>query len=97
MKKIAKVTLPASWLETEKGNTMVARDDGGIAAWIHIKKDIYLEITDTPGNSPRLSVTFIEATPAKLKKAIREQCAGWFCVRWNADKNPPITEESSIS
>ena len=56
-----------------------------------------MEITDTPGNSPRLYVTFIEATPAQLKKAIRKQCEGWYCVRWNVTDKAPIDEEGCIA
>lgn len=93
---VEQVTLPADWLETENGNTMVTRDDGSMAAWIHIKDNIYLEITDTPDNSPRLYVTFIEATQAALKKAIRERCEGWYCVRWNLSTKAPIDEQGCI-
>lgn len=95
-KKIAEVTLPADWLQTEKGNTMVVGDDGAIAAWIHIAGNVYMEITDTPGNSPRLYVTFIQETPAKLKKAIREQCKGWWIVRWNLSAKAPVDEHGCV-
>jgi hypothetical protein len=92
----SKVVLDASWLESEKGNTMLVNDDHAIAAWIKVGIDTYMEITDTPGNSPRLYVTFIQETPAKLKRAIRKQCEGWWCVRWNIDAKAPIDEEGCI-
>lgn len=56
---IAQVTLPANWLESEKGNTMIEGSDGQTAVWIHIKGTVYLEVTDSPCNSPRFYVTFI--------------------------------------
>lgn len=95
--RIAKVTLPADWIQSEKGNTMLAGDDGAIAAWIHIKDNVYLEVTDTPDNNPRLHVTFIEATQEALEKAIREQCEGWYCVRWNLSTKAPIDDEGRIT
>jgi len=94
--KIDNVTLPANWQASEKGNTMVCQYGSNTATWIHIKDNVYLEITDNPDNSPRLYMTFIEATKAELRKSIRENCEGWYCIRWSLSKKAPINKAGYI-
>lgn len=96
-KKPTQVVFDASWLQTEKGNTMLQRDeDRAIVAWIRIAGNVYMEIADTPDNSPRLQVCFIESTPAELTKSIRKQCKGWAVIRWNLTDKIPANKDGFI-
>ncbi len=95
--KTTQVVFDASWLQTEKGNTMLQRDeDRATVAWIRIAADVYMEISDTPDNSPRLQVCFIEVTPDKLIKSIRKTCEGWAVIRWNLSEKVPATKDGYI-
>lgn len=96
-KKPTQVVFDASWLQTEKGNTMLQRDeDRAIVAWIHIAGNVYMEVADTPDNSPRLQVCFIESTPAEITKGIRQQCKGWAVIRWNLTDEIPANKDGFI-
>ena len=82
-------TMSKQFSATEKGNTMLARDDGATVAWLALDNDLWLEIADTPGNSPRLYVGVIEQSAEKIRQHILRHLGGWQVIRWNLDDNPP--------
>jgi len=92
----AQVVFQADWLESEKGNTMLTREDGALVVWIHIAGDVYLEITDTPGNNPRFYATFIEETKKGLIKHIKQDLQGWYVQRWNLSEKAPVDKHGCV-
>jgi len=57
---------------------------------------VFIEIADTPGNSPRLHVSGVWTTPKALRAHARKNCKGWHCVRWNIDEKPPTDNNGDI-
>lgn len=90
------VILTRGMLESERGNTMLVNDDGAMVAWISLGDGLMLEISDTPGNSPRLYVSVDEYKPKKIRKYVRENLTGWFVVRWNLDPYPPVDDMERV-
>jgi hypothetical protein len=84
-KKTKRVTLPDDFFATERGNTMIVTEDGAMAAWIHLGNDRHLEITDTPGNYPRLCVALVGMPSTTLRKHVNKlvKREGWILCKNN--------------
>ena len=87
--------LPVDFMESEKGNTLLT-NDGQIAAWIKLDDRYHLEITDTPGNSPRFYVSVTESSPENIRQHIVENLEGWYVVRWNLPGDPPVDKNGDV-
>ncbi len=81
------VSLAAGWGVCERGNTWLVNTDGDTpahAAWFHLEKNLWLEVTVNPGNSPGFEVQVIHRTEKQMvrhvKKLIRED---WYVRRCN--------------
>jgi hypothetical protein len=79
------VRLEPDFFATERSNTLLATEDGAMVAWIHLGKDRHLEVSDTPGNYPRLHVALIQSTPQALRRHVNKKVKheGWIQVKNN--------------
>lgn len=74
---------------------MVVNDNGAIAAWINLDDGKMLEITDTPGNTPRLYVAIVQMSDAELLAHLNsEQMEGWTVVRANFEGQDKLNMDS---
>jgi hypothetical protein len=69
---------------------MLVHDDGAFVIWIPLEGEKHaFEIADTPGNSPRFNLHFIDYDPVKLREHVLTELQGWNVIRWNLDENCP--------
>ena len=87
--------LPVDFLESEKGNTMLTNGDC-LVVWIKLDERYHLEITDTPGNSPRFYVSVTESSPENLRQHVIENLEGWHVVRWNLPGEAPVDKNGDV-
>jgi hypothetical protein len=92
----AAIPLGLDFLATEKGNTLLTSSDGNLVAWISLADGVWLEISDTPGNSPRFFVAVRNTTAAELREHVLANLSGWIVQRWNLDSNPPVDADGWV-
>lgn len=94
--KVDSICLDTNWVESEKGNTMLSNDDGGFVVWINLDGKRMLEVTDTPGNSPRFYASIEKWDPEATRKHCITNLEGWYVNRWNLDETPPVDGDDRI-
>ena len=83
------VELEDNFFATERGNTMLTNDGGEMVVWIGLDEGVWLEVSDTPDNYPRLNVSVIQKTEVELRQHVVSNLGGWMVVKWNLDEDPP--------
>lgn len=74
-----------NFAESERGNTLLTDDDGGMIAWLDIAGDTRWEVSYQPRNYPALNVRTITTSEEELADHINRKCQGWNIRKCNID------------
>lgn len=77
--------LPDNFRDSERGNTLLSDDDGGLNAWIRLDGNVRLEISYRPANYPALNVATVKLSDAELLTHIKNRCQGMYVRKLNLD------------